>query len=171
MDSCSVCLIPEIPDGQRCSTDCGHMYCKNCLDQWFDQGNRSCPLCRENIKYIQQGRTNYRVVLKEVRAQAPILNRDRYMYIQLKFYKCIQVTFISMIGLILFGLTTSYINHLDRTELIREHKICTQDLVNQERLTLEMHEINSDYTTVRVYMNNDAKWCSIPQYFLTLCGF
>jgi hypothetical protein len=168
MDSCSVCLTPEIPEGSRCSTDCGHMYCKECLDRWFDRGNRSCPLCRTDIQYIQQGENNYRIVLKRIRAQGANLNRERYMYIHLRFYKCIQISFIAMTGLIIFGLSNSYLNHLDRNELVRDYKVCARNLANHERV---IQIINAEATSVRVSMNQESKWCSIPDYFLSLCGY
>ena len=31
--------------------DCGHMFCKYCLEQWKkNSGKMSCPVCRNNFK-------------------------------------------------------------------------------------------------------------------------
>ena len=60
-EQCSVCLTEEIVD--LCTTNCDHAYCKACLDSWFNRGNKSCPLCRQDIQYITNDEETYRVVL------------------------------------------------------------------------------------------------------------
>lgn len=29
---------------------CGHQFCKQCLEMWFNKSN-TCPMCRTDIKY------------------------------------------------------------------------------------------------------------------------
>jgi hypothetical protein len=166
MDSCSVCLVSEIPAGTRCVTDCGHMFCKDCLDLWFDRGNRSCPLCRTDIQYIRHGEYNYRLVLKEVRPQQ-IQDNGNYMYIHTRFYNMMRFTFLFMTGIILFGLATRYMNHLDKMELERDYDTCTRNLTNHERL---IHELQDDPEDVRVTLSRGVRWCRIPYYFLRTCN-
>ena len=165
MDSCSVCLISEIPDGTRCSTDCGHMFCKDCLDLWFDRGNRSCPLCRTDIQYIQHGDYNYRLVLKEVQPQQ-VMDHGQYMYIHTRFYKLMRFTFFLMTGIIMFGLITHYLNHLDRIELTRDYDTCVRNLTKHARL---VRELQDDTTNVRIVLNNGVRWCKVPYYFVRTC--
>ena len=165
MDPCSVCLISEIPDGTRCTTDCGHMFCKDCLDLWFDRGNRSCPLCRTDIQYIQHGEYNYRLVLKEVQPQQ-IMDNGHYMYIHTRFYKLMRLTFVMMAGIIAFGLTTHYLNYLDKLDLTMDYDTCIRNLTSHARLVNELQE---DATDVRVVLSSGVRWCKIPYYFLRTC--
>ena len=48
---CSICLIDNILDVSI--LDCGHQYCKNCIDEWFNKGKNSCPICRKDILYFK----------------------------------------------------------------------------------------------------------------------
>lgn len=43
---CSICL--SISDS---ITNCDHYFCKDCINRWYNK-NITCPLCREEIKYI-----------------------------------------------------------------------------------------------------------------------
>ncbi|ODQ51596.1 hypothetical protein SAICODRAFT_31231 [Saitoella complicata NRRL Y-17804] len=58
-DRCLVCLSDFAPNEVcRKLTKCGHLFHKECIDQWLTTGRNSCPLCRE------QG-------VKEKHAEAP----------------------------------------------------------------------------------------------------
>lgn len=66
--TCSICL--ENYNNLKCShtCPCGHIYHKNCIDEWF-KNNDTCPLCRNNIsKYLKcddcDGITEYKFVGK-----------------------------------------------------------------------------------------------------------
>ena len=51
MDECAICLN-EIPAIDKCINDCGHSFCKSCIDTWFDRGKNDCPICRHPIIYF-----------------------------------------------------------------------------------------------------------------------
>ena len=59
---CSICLDNDIEDNVLCSTGCSHQFCKGCLDEWFDQGKISCPMCRAEINYFKYQGENNRIV-------------------------------------------------------------------------------------------------------------
>lgn len=45
---CPVCYdVMELHNSHE--TPCGHMFHMNCINQWKNEGNSSCPMCRENI--------------------------------------------------------------------------------------------------------------------------
>ncbi len=49
---CPVCLN-DINEDQRCTTDCEHEFCYDCLNKWL-RINLNCPVCRksvDNFKY------------------------------------------------------------------------------------------------------------------------
>ena len=43
-------------------TDCNHEFCSPCLDKWFDRGHKDCPICRTNIKYLNNGNISIRLI-------------------------------------------------------------------------------------------------------------
>ncbi|PSK34163.1 hypothetical protein B9Z65_8489 [Elsinoe australis] len=44
---CLVCLCDfEKEEEARKLTDCGHLYHRECIDEWLTKGRNSCPLCR-----------------------------------------------------------------------------------------------------------------------------
>jgi len=64
-DTCIVCYN-DIDDKDKCITNCNHIYCKDCLNVWFDRGNVECPMCRVPVKsYLNDNIMNKIVVLKK----------------------------------------------------------------------------------------------------------
>ena len=45
--TCGVCLAP-IPKREGALTECFHLFCRVCLDQWL-QENATCPMCRQHV--------------------------------------------------------------------------------------------------------------------------
>ena len=53
MIECSICFNEEIEEFNKCTNNCGHVFCKCCLDTWLNRGNDDCPLCRQKIEYFE----------------------------------------------------------------------------------------------------------------------
>lgn len=49
-DNCSICLS-EYDD--LVITDCGHFYCKECIQECLNMSGKSCPMCRQNLTLKQ----------------------------------------------------------------------------------------------------------------------
>ena len=47
---CSICLNKKI--NNRVITPCDHLFCRNCLNKWFETKKYSCPLCRNKFDTI-----------------------------------------------------------------------------------------------------------------------
>ncbi|XP_009361276.3 E3 ubiquitin-protein ligase RHA2A-like [Pyrus x bretschneideri] len=49
-DTCTVCM-DKVEGGQRVRelSNCSHVFHKECLDAWIDEGQFTCPLCRSNL--------------------------------------------------------------------------------------------------------------------------
>jgi hypothetical protein len=45
----------------ECITECGHTFCKACMDRWFRKGHMDCPLCRSRIQAVVQNGIHYTV--------------------------------------------------------------------------------------------------------------
>ena len=57
--NCTICLSNDLEENNLCITNCSHRFCKKCLDEWFDLGKVSCPMCRDTIQYFNhQGESN-----------------------------------------------------------------------------------------------------------------
>ena len=61
--SCIICLNDNFVNQDMCITNCSHIFCKECLDKWFDRGEKSCPICRGVIQYFVHKDINYRVII------------------------------------------------------------------------------------------------------------
>lgn len=49
-DECVVCMNPiELDDEVRVPNNCCHVFHRECLDGWVDQGQPTCPLCRSKL--------------------------------------------------------------------------------------------------------------------------
>ena len=46
----------------KCINNCGHIFCKSCLDTWLNRGNNNCPLCRQKIEYFEYRTEKYRLI-------------------------------------------------------------------------------------------------------------
>lgn len=62
MVECSICLNEEIEELDKCVNNCGHIFCKSCLDTWLNRGNDDCPLCRQKIEYFEYRNEKYRLI-------------------------------------------------------------------------------------------------------------
>ena len=48
-EDCSVCYS-KINPKQSLTTDCGHTFHKNCIEEWYERDNK-CPMCRTNTQH------------------------------------------------------------------------------------------------------------------------
>jgi len=58
MSCCSICLNSIRKTRSVSELPCGHLFHKQCISKWEQQGKETCPLCRRNIS-----NTMYRVTL------------------------------------------------------------------------------------------------------------
>ena len=63
---CSICLISPIPELDLCTTNCGHTYCKGCLDIWMNRLKKECPICRQDIIYFMYNNNQIRPVFTRI---------------------------------------------------------------------------------------------------------
>jgi len=105
--TCIVCYN-TIETENICKTNCNHIYCMGCLNEWFDRGNVDCPMCRSPVKsYLNDNIMNKIVVLKN-QAQNLILFQPNTGYEEIikKYRKRFNIFKVY------FFLNTSYILYL-----------------------------------------------------------
>ena len=86
---CSICIENDIEDNTLCSTNCSHQFCKQCLDEWFDQGKITCPMCRSDIKYFDYQGDNTRIVRVPSVSEEQRINQGimSILQVRIKLYK------------------------------------------------------------------------------------
>lgn len=55
---CTICLDPVF---ECTALECSHTFCKRCIDNWFSEGNRSCPNCRTDQRIIRVSGAKHRL--------------------------------------------------------------------------------------------------------------
>ena len=70
-NSCIICFN-SISDEEMCVTNCEHKYCFDCLKEWFNRGNISCPFCRQDIEHFFKNNEKNNIV--KVTIKEPINN-------------------------------------------------------------------------------------------------
>lgn len=71
-NDCSVCLTENILPSNKCITECNHQFCKDCLDNWFNKGKLTCPMCRKPLQYYNYNGENIRIISIEKIVNVPI---------------------------------------------------------------------------------------------------
>lgn len=66
MNSCTICMKEELKNEDIYTTDCNHSFCKECLDDWFQRGNQTCPICRSYINTYTHKDENYKLIIHTV---------------------------------------------------------------------------------------------------------
>lgn len=167
MTECSICLIPEITEQEKVTNDCGHSYCKSCLDGWFSRGHDTCPLCVQKISYFDYNQEKYRLITIKDTNKTP-QNINRFM-IDRRLCHIIKLISLLIIGTTLFQ--TYMIHKLNNKN---QH---LKDMYNDE-LNKYIDHINEnqliDIDTQEelfVYQSNISGYvkCWIPKYFLDKC--
>ena len=105
--TCIVCYN-TIEKENICKTNCNHIYCTGCLNEWLDRGNVDCPMCRSPVRsYLNDNIMNKIVVLKS-QAQNLILFQPNTGYEEIikKYRKRFNIFKVY------FFLNTSYILYL-----------------------------------------------------------
>ena len=89
----SICLISPIPDLDLCTTNCGHTYCKGCLDIWMNRLKTECPICRQNILYFMYNNNQIRPVFTRINNNHLI---RMYRNLTISFKISLLVSFVSV---------------------------------------------------------------------------
>ena len=165
--ACTICMKEDLINEDIYNTNCGHEFCKTCLDDWFQRGNNSCPLCRSKIDTYKYKDENYKLVLHEINNEInnedfqininnPLILR-RIMDTNIIFRGLVKQNaklrvflFLTMAGFLLTF--NSYLSLMaNYGELIKEYKECTNDnlnLTDNLKVCLDSHENSGYYVNI-----------------------
>ena len=125
MNGCSICLKDTIPISVQCVNNCGHVYCKPCIDSWLDKGKNTCPMCRQEIKYMDHNSDKYRIVLIDKKTENRVTNHDpRYIYIRKDLFKIIRGGFLLMTFTLIGQITYIFHRYRSHGEIISQYNYC-----------------------------------------------
>jgi hypothetical protein len=177
-NNCTICLKEDINENDIYTTDCNHIFCNECLDDWFKRGNQSCPLCRSQIdEYTYKGDT-YKLIIHTVERNNQINRNDLILNdetirnivrknIRLRFYSfSLTFLFLYIFNNYLYSLNnlnmiSNELNtcNLNTTQLNNELEQCKNPLYNN---------ILSGYY-ISMYNGVISRNCFYPQKLYDIC--
>lgn len=172
MNECSICLIQNIPENEKCINNCGHSFCKPCLDGWFNTGKYSCPLCIQQIQYFKYNRENYRVIkpvnnnINTSRIRTNNLDNIRIQFINTKrkyIYLLFILTIISAFFVQFYFIYELDNNNKDLKKLYNTETTKYINIINENNLIDVNNMIN-----IKMFYPKSSN-CSIPFYYFNKC--
>jgi hypothetical protein len=176
MIECSICLVQNISENEKCENNCGHFFCKPCLDGWFNTGKYSCPLCVQPIKYFKYNNENYRVIKtsNNNRTTNPNTNTNNLNTIRITFINTKRKYIFALIMLTIisgFLVQCYFIHELYETnkKLKRLYNVETNkyiDIIKKNNLIDLTNLVN-----INIYKPNLLTRinCSIPFFYYDKC--
>tara|TARA_B100001123_G_C14952601_1_gene884331 strand:- start:67 stop:618 length:552 start_codon:yes stop_codon:yes gene_type:complete len=162
--NCIICLKENLNDEILCSTNCTHIFCKECLDQWLDIGKRSCPLCRQNIQYFKNKDNNFRIIYQpnSTRNSRNSRNNNNLRLIRQNYN--MKFILFSLLGLMLlvvvyYNLLFTDYNNLRNLYSNNENKL---GLLRNE-LDICYSSGDSEISVIMIGPNNEGKRCLIQR--------
>lgn len=167
LNNCPICLS-EITDNT--TTNCGHSFCKTCIDNCLDN-KIECPMCRQTIRYIKNLSETIRVVSYTNNSNSlsnPVINSEIFMYYYSR-YKAHQIFNIVSIFYTFYNLYR--INSLNGQNSILDKKLndCIDNTTNLENYINEYTISNIKLENVEIIVNNIIRVCRIPIEYMNMC--
>ena len=167
---CPICMEEK---EDMYSTDCEHKMCKECFDDWFDKNKITCPLCRTEIKYINNSYEKIRIVshIDESRNEEDIQRTTlflQHLVSRVKIYRYLMYfsTFSSSIAInYYFSMVRTASEYLDDYNNCNKSYSELQDHINQ----LHGTPTNDKMIDLRIWNDDVSHICYIPEKYLTMC--
>ena len=172
MTDCSICLIPTIEEREKCTNDCGHSFCKPCLDGWLNRGKFSCPLCRHPITYFDYNSEKYRLIKIPQRNHPNNQTQNTEfptVSINKSVFKCLKFVALIISAGVLFQTHLIYQLNSNYHSLKEKYRIDTNNYI---KIINDNNYINLEQQTELTVFNptiNEYLKCWIPDYFIRSC--
>ena len=190
--TCSICLEENIDNDELCKTNCNHIFCKKCLDDWFNKGKNTCPLCRDKIDFFEYKNEKNKIILIETKDNninvnniQQLLNNNnlnlneiqvllRNLMIRNARLKCyLFISLFTSINYISNYYFCSYYNNQLNNELgicDNNNTIINNNLNSCENFLENINdELNNNLISVNVYDNGQYTKCNIPALIYDSC--
>lgn len=171
MVECSICLVQDISEAEKCTNNCGHNYCKPCLDGWFNTGKYTCPLCILPIQYFKYNDENFRII-KPINNNINITNDNNNLErIALQYInKKKKYSILLMIFTIISGFFVQcYFIHSLYNDNKHLKQMYNEDTSNYINIIRENNFIDiNNMINIKIFYPNKLN-CSIPFYYFDKC--
>ena len=157
-EECSICLSSELNNSIK--LNCNHIFHANCVTTWFDSGNFSCPVCRQEVSTEILKLYNINYINKYLRDAEMKLFSETFEndIIPERLMKCYAV--LSVLMMQEFSLRKSIIDYLTKRvknpiEYINELNIEINKIENiKDNLPKLLPTKNNTITNCGEYLNN-----------------
>lgn len=163
LNDCPICLS-NITD--TTTTNCGHSYCKICIDNCLDNKSE-CPMCRQNIKYIKNSSETIRVV-RYSNASTNSISNEIFMhyYSRYKAFKLFNYISIIYILYTLYKMNSLYQHN---NILYKKLNDCIDNTTNLENYINDYTIYNIRLENVQIIVNNIIRVCKMPIEYINMC--
>ena len=174
--SCVICSRDDVSSESMCSTDCSHLFCKNCLDEWLDQGKKTCPMCRKTIRYFKSDDIQYRVIIQSERPSTATISRSVVERIIRQNYNMRYIIFLMFLAMLAgFNAYTVLANNYNYLNF--RYVGAQQNITVLTEALDECQHSNGGFREVLVYVlqiqgseiSNVLKKCVIPLFSYHKC--
>ncbi len=172
MNECAICLTENINQEEKCINNCGHIFCKSCIDSWFDQGKNICPLCRQEIQYFENKDEKYRIIYKSPQSPRRTQSLNLHlMQVDRRILNSFKLATLTLSFVIISQLFLVNKLHHYKSELTDSLNSCINNITDLSTIINDNHMINTlDMENTLVLSENDEmRYCSFPIYYLNKC--
>ena len=144
-EQCAICL-DTIVDEQECINNCGHKFCKSCLDQYLDSGKTECPLCRQPIQYFEHNSEHFRLILKKVtdRQREPRVLQPNHLVVDRKKYMIYKFIFIALFTTNIMDMFMHKIYDAEQNLLLEKYQDCEKNNTDLQDRIFDLEEVVND---------------------------
>ena len=160
MNTCPICFKDNLNENEVSITNCNHIFCKKCLEEWIDRKRIDCPTCRQVIKNYRNNKINNKILILQNNhaIQRNIILENNYIKLY-KYYKFCKFMFcISSLTLMLY----THLYNITKTENNLLENKYNECLYNNSLF-------NSNLIKVNIFNNYNSEICYIPYYFIEKC--
>ena len=162
MTECSICLIPEIIETEKCKLQCSHSFCKPCIDGWLNTGKTTCPLCIHEISYFKYNNEKYRIIkVRQPENTSTIQINQNNILINRNTCNILRGLSLVIAGIIFF-------------QTFMLHKIYSKNNTLRELYSIELDKYNSiigdeQNVVIETQEIDERRICLIPFYYIKRC--
>ena len=146
IDPCSICL-DEIATDDEWINNCGHSFCKSCMDQYLDLGKIECPLCRQKIRYFEYNSERFRLILKNVNQRLVEPPDPNTIVVDRKKYKFFRIIFIGLFVSNIVNMFMGDVYTAQQNLLFKQYQDCERNITGLQSDIVNLEETMDDIVT------------------------
>ena len=144
-EQCAICLDSIVKENE-CINNCGHKFCKPCLDQYLDSGKTECPLCRQPIQYFEHNSEHFRLILKKINERQPrqIVTNPNHLVVDRKKYMIYKFIFTALFVSNIMDMFMSNIYTTQQNLLLEKYQECEKNNTDLQDRIFDLEGVVND---------------------------